>query len=572
MSARVCYLKRGWRGGSIASVQLVSLTGEERLGPEPSRTEGGTQSTLPGEIAPESAAKFVQETLAGVRGPAELALLCLDAEGAAASWVASPTHDRGAIASLVRMGQHGSSADGEGSRLRASPLEQIGQDPYGASIEPLVAQDGEAAGTGLLGRARRDRTPQGPRSNERVGVLSMVDAPARVLIDELDRRGVVVEGVASVWHAMAQALDPTPQGEDGLRAPVVAIVTAEVDGRVLWAWSRGRELLAAGAIRAVAHANSEGEAGVALGDAEAARIINDWLAWGAQLCVAPARVIAVLPEGDDMGQSSRGFALRLGSLWQDATVDATVAPDPMAMVLRRLVERIEGTPTTRTIEEVKPTTRLVGLSTRPGTGHRSMVRWGAGAVLAAALVCVVLGLRLRGAAEKATGAAAEWNNKWHDPVQAEYPAALVPQPGKSARAILQEEVDRQRKRMTPPPPIEPAYPIMQELATVSMVLSNANVAVETIDVDTRAQTVRVVVQCPDIAYAERLMLALGQIDGSWVTNWTATNYVNTPAPPGGTAPERPLKATLSARWTEEAKTWAEQVETGRAAPAGGGGA
>ncbi len=572
MSARVCYLKRGWRGGSIASVQLVSLTGEERLGPEASRAEGAMQGAIPGEITPESAAKFIDEALARVRGPAELALLCLDAEGSAASWVASPTHERSAIASLVRMGQHGAGSDGEGSRLRASPLEQIGQDPYGASIEPLAAQNGDAPSTGLLSRTRRERTPQAPKTNERVGVLSMVDAPARVLIDELDRRGVVVEGVASVWHAMAQALDPTPKGDELANAPVVAIVVVETDGRVLWAWSRARELLAAGAVRAVTHATSDGESGVTIGDAEAARIINDWLAWGAQLCVAPTRVIAVLPEGDDMGQESRRFAMRLGASWQDATVDATVAPDPMGLVLRRLAERIEGTPDTRTIDEVKPTTRLVGLSTRPGTRHRSMVRWGAGAVLAAAVVCVVLGLRLRGAAQQATEAAAEWNTKWHDPVQAEYPAALVPQPGKSARAILQEEVDRQRKRMTPPPPIEPAYPIMQELETVSMVLSNANVAVESIDIDTRSQTVRLVVLCPDLDYAERLVLALGQIDGSWATSWTAASFVNTPTPAGGVPLERPLKATLNARWTEEAKNWAEQTEAGHAAPAGGGGA
>lgn len=567
MSARVCYLKRGWRGGSIANVQLVSLTGHERLGALAAPADGA----IAGEVSPEAAAAFIADSLARVRGPANLALVCLDAEGSAASWVASPTHERSAIASLVRMGQS-SGSDGEGSRGRASPLEQIGQDPYSASIEPLAAQDEAPASTGLLTRARRTPKAAAPKPTERIGVLSMVDAPARVLLDELDRRGVSVDGVASIWHAMVQALDPTPEGTEPSRAGVVAIVVTETDGRVLWAWSRGRELLAAGAIRAVAHATPEGEASVELGDAEAARIVNDWLSWGAQLCIAPTRVIAVLPEGDDMGQGSRKFAMRLGASWQDATVDAAVDADPVGMVLRRLAERLEGTPDTRGDESPTPTTRLVGLSTRPGTRHRSMVRWGAVAVLAAAGMCVVTGVRLRGAASAASEAATGWSTTWREAVQAEYPAALTPQPGKSSRAILQDEVDRQRKRMAPPPALEPSLPVMQELETLSMVLGNANVGVESIDLDTRSPTVRMVLLCPDLAYAERLVLALGEIEGSWVSGWGAT-YTNITAAPGSPAAERPLKATITGRWTEEAKAWAEQSDTGRTATPGkpGGG-
>lgn len=568
----MCYLKRGWRGGSIASVQLISLTGEERFVGDAARSDDS--GPLPGEVAPEAAARFIGDALAKVRGPANLALLCLDAEGSAASWIASPTHDRTAIASLVRMGQN-SSGEGDSGRLRASPLEQIGQDPYAASIEPLATgagegSSGETGARGVLARARRQPKAAATKVTERVGVLSMVDAPARVLIDELDRRGVVVEGVASVWHALAQAMDPTPTDVPPARAPVVATLAVETDGRVLWAWSRGRDLIAAGTLRAIAHTTAEGEVGVALGTAEAARIVNDWLAWSAQLCVAPSRIIAVLPESDDMGQAARAFAMGLGASWQDATVDATVAADPMALVLRRLVERIEGTPDRGTVEPT-PTQRLVGLSTRPGARHRSMVRWGAASVLAAAIVCVAVGVRLRAAAEQANSAANEWSTKWHDLVRAEYAPALTPQPGKSSRAILQEEVDRQRKRMAPPPAIEPAYPIMQEIETLSMVLSNANVAVENIEMDTRSPSIRVVVFCPDLAYAERLVLALGQIEGSWVANWTAA-YATVPAPPGSPAAERPLKVTLSARWTEEARAWAEQSETGQVAPGGGGGA
>lgn len=549
MSARVCYLKRGWRGGSIASVQLVSLTGEDRFANETSRTSEGS---LPGEVSPEAAAHFVADALAQVRGPANLALLCLDAEGSAASWVASPTHDRSAIASLVRMGQHG--GDGDGSRMRASPLEQIGQDSFSASIEPLSGDIGAA--TGLLTRRKTDTTT---KASERVGVLSMIDAPARVLIDELDRRGVTVEGVASVWHAMAQALDPTPEGTDPAHAPVVAIVAAESDGRVLWAWSRGRQLLAAGAIRAVTQASGDGEIGVALGDAEAARIINDWLAWGAQLCVSPTRVIAVLPESDDMGQASRRFGMRLGASWQDATVDATVAQDPMALVLRRLAERIEGTPDTKGGAEPTPTTRLVGLSTRPGKRHRSMMRWGAAAVLAAAGVCIVLGIRLRGGAERMSESASQWSEEWRPQVEAEYPAALVPQPGKSARSILQDEVDRQRKRLAPPPAVDAPYPIMEELATLSMVLANADVGVKSIYVTSSSpRSIEIEVLARDLATAERIGVAIGEIEGSWVAAWERRIVQD----PGLASTERPFRVTLTARWTEEAKTRAESANGG----------
>lgn len=552
MSARVCYLKRGWRGGSIASVQLVSLTGEERFAGDGSRAE--QDGSLPGEVLPESAARFISESLSQVRGPATLALLCLDAEGSAASWVASPTHDRSAVASLVRMGQHG--GDGESTRNRASPLEQIGQDPFAASIEPLSGDVGSA--TGLLTRRKADTTA---KTSERVGVLSMVDAPARVLIDELDRRGVTVEGVASVWHALAQALDPTPEGTDPAHAPVVAIIAAETDGRVLWAWSRGRQLLAAGAIRAVAQTNGDGEVGVLLGDAEAARIINDWLSWGAQLCVAPTRVVAVLPESDDMGLASRGFALRLGSSWQDATVDAVVAPDPMTLVLRRLAERIEGTPDIKHAAEPTPTTRLVGLSTRPGKRHRSMMQWGAAAVLAAAGVCIVLGLRLREVAERANETANQWSASWQPQVEAAYPAALVAQPGKSSRMILQEEVDRQRKRLAPPPAIDPPYPIMQELATLSMVLSNADVAIKSMNVTSSApRSIDVEIHCRDLQAAERIGIAVSEIDGSWLGGWDA-RIVQDPTLANS---ERPYRVTLTARWTEEARARAESAAGGGA--------
>lgn len=89
---------------------------------------------------------------------------------------------------------------------------------------------------------------------------------------------------------------------------------------------------------------------------------------------------------------------------------------------------------------------------------------------------------------------------------------------------------------------------MQELETLSMVLGNANVGVESINLDARSPTVRMVLLCPDLAYAERLVFALGEIEGSWVSGSGAT-YTNIRTAPGSPAAERPLKATITGRWT-----------------------
>ena len=615
MSARICYLQRAHRGGSITGVHLVGPTSHDfypsrpnnslqlaqlQINQDRASSHSANQDSNPANssftVAPQAVARFIAAELQSVRGPASLALMCLDAEGAVASWVASPTRDRGAIASLIRMGTNNGlagndSGDSEASRSKATPLEYFGTDPLASSIEPFVADTidrtnpSNPSNSSLLGKLRlrtgasskssRAATASDFKPSERLGVLAMIDAPARVIIDELDALDIPVESVSSVWHALAASLDPTPESVDPAFAPLIAIVVGTLDGRVLWVWSRARTLVAAGSLRAVvtyasnldaadpAASASESGPHVTLGADEAARITNDWLAWSAQLCVAPSRVIALLPEGHDDGQGARRFALRLGAAWQDATVDATLASDPLLAVLTRLAQRLDTTPISAA--PATPATSLVGLSTRPGRKHRSMVRWAAAVLLAASVLMIAASILVRSAASDSRAVADTWRGSWREQVQIVYPTALTPQPGKGPLAIISEEVARLGNANKPPPAIEPPMPVLEELETLSLILGNADVIVENIDLDSRAANIRILTLCRDVAYAERLELALNQIDGSWAAAWTMAPS-GIPLNARGTRPEFGVRATYTSRFSDEAKRRAEEAAGNTGAP------
>jgi hypothetical protein len=582
VTARVCYVKRVGRGGTIAGASLVGPTGVECFPPL------GSLATP----SPDDVAAFVRDALAKVRGGTTLAMLCLDADGAAASWIATPTREVDAVASLVRMGgdSPASGLGGAPDAGRASPLAFFAADPFASLVQPLAETRDRRAGaangragaakgeggsgsgsSGILSRVRPGNRATAAKGAdlERVGVLAMVDAPARVLIDALDQQGVPVDTVTSVWHALARALDPSPEAADPEHVPLVALVTCERDGRVLWAWSRAGQLVAAGSVRAVVvpasasarddddpEAAGDASSHVALGADEAARITNDWLAWSAQLCAAPARIVALLPLGHDDGESSRRFAMALGASWHDATVDAATDPDPIHALLTRLARRLDSSAS----DPIGPTGRLVALSARPGRAHQRMLRWASIGIASAALVAVAFGLSLRASASRAEQDAAVWRTNWRDAVGRVYPEALVPQPGRGPLSIIREEVERRERALTPPVNNEPALPVLEELATLSMVLGTSDISIESIDVDSRV-SIRVRVICRNVAQAERLAVALGEIDGSWISNWTAT-YAEVNAPrPGTAAPpttgDRPIRATFVGTWSDEARARAQ---------------
>jgi len=151
-------------------------------------------------ISPQSAAGWVRQQLANSRAGASLTLLCLDGEGAACSWLTSPTADPVVVAALARSGGPGLEADGARGLAAA---DYYAGNPTESSIEALVEASN---GAGRSPFSRASAAP--PTSTGRMAVMTAIDTPARLVIDALDEASVPVESVASFWHAMALAWDP----------------------------------------------------------------------------------------------------------------------------------------------------------------------------------------------------------------------------------------------------------------------------------------------------------------------------------------------------------------------------
>lgn len=540
MSARICYLAQDPRSGKIRSLRLVN----ERLGGSADQAwaarpdEGGELATQ----VSDAAAGWLAERLAAAGGstPAELSLLCIDVEGSLCSWLSTPSSDIKTVETLARQAP---AADTDAGSAPLTPLAHFAQSPLDASVQPLgleVAADVKPAKRGVVA------------PNKRIPVLVAADAPARLLLDAIDARGVRVLRVASLWQAMAAAWDPPPAGEAAALTNANTVATVMVDpvGRIVWTWSISGALLAAGTQRVpMVRADSGADVPSPTQD-QAARLCAEWLSWSAQLGSGPTRVAVIAPED---APACAAFGEALAKLWKGATVDFVTAPDPLLATLKRVAASVEvGSGVARTSAD-----SLSALEDRPGSLHRSSHVWVAAGVGALAIALFALSFRLSRDASSSDSAAASYREQWTKMVEKAVPGAMNSMDG--PLLALQDEVEKKEKDFKPPDRVDLALPVMQELETLSMVLGSGEIQLDELDLDSAQNVVRLRVTVPSTERAEEIREALRAIGGSNIAAWGEPNY------PSNAQPGQKLSVTYVG-------TWSDNVRKKSAAGGSGGGA
>jgi hypothetical protein len=525
VAVRVCYLSRGPLGASLRSLRLVGQASDERW------PEGAGAGDI------EHGAAWVRARLSSLRSTDSLALLCLDVEGGVCSWITAPNGTPAMVAALARGGALGP-VDGEATaRSGSTPLDFYAGDGYSSTIQPL-----ERAGVAT--------------ESHRMPVLAIGDVPARLLMDALDRMNISVEAAATLWHVMAHVWDP---GAPRASAPAVevadisdtapitaALIVDPENGRLLWTWSRAGRLLVAGSMRLrrgqaestaiVEHGSDEASNSMLLyGADDIARLTVEWLSWGAQVGQAPSRIVCVMTDPSQAG----AFGRALGQAWTGASVDVVIRPDPVGETLARAANILENTP--GAVEE-DPQVELVELSSRPGRSHRRLYVWWAAAVMVGAILLAGLGWQLAGSAEQASTAAAAWREQ-QDKVIAQVMPGAKPGLGEQGGLYsqLEKEVRTREKALQGPAKGDTPMPILEELETLSFVIGNNGLELESIDLDSRSGP-RFTVLAPTTRDAEELGEALKRVSGSHVVEWTA--QVQQPR----TAGSEKVRGTYNGKW------------------------
>lgn len=564
MSVRLCYLERIQRGGLLRAARIIGHGVDLRWPEATTPVVDSVDAALPWI---DRGAEFVQEHLSNTRSAGRLEALVLDVDGAMCSWVTGLGSDHQAVAAAARMGSVSDHhlADSPGSESASvTPVTYFASDEVDSTIQPLgqpaddvpsAPSSGEGGGVAILSRLKKSGSKTSSAPVGRRGILAACELPGRLFVDALDRRGVEVGRAITLWHALAQAWDPSSKlspsgsGSTGLtsaNACAVLLIDAGNEAnvedkdaappRLVWAWSRRGELLAGGSMR-LAHVRGESGSEITLGKEEASRLAAEWLAWSMQLGISPRRVVCVFPENTRENDSARAFGTALGAAWNGAMIDAVVTRDPIGDTLERLALALEST--SEKLIETTPGAALVELSSRPGGAHRSMYKWIAIAVLAASVVMGVVAWQAKRSAERISESSMVWYEKGMTAAK----DALGTSPIDPMQS-LRDEVRLRERELIPPSRVVPAKPILEELETVSMVISHEDLTLETLDLSS-ATLVRITITAKDIKTLEAVTDALRQISNSRVNRWEA-DYREFNDPKGGKA----VRATLSATWQD----------------------
>ncbi len=500
MSDRACYIQRSDRGARIVRARLLSERSDE------SWLAATAADAAAAETSALDAAAWIRDRLAETRSPRRLDTLCLDVDGAACTWV----RGREADAELIRSAVEGlgAAAPGEDDGLEHAQApgiaDRLPRLPLEVSYDTLAEPDPSA----------------------RAAVLAAPDAPARLLLDQLDALGVRVGRVVTLWHALAEAWDPgarapATSGADIVSAedPPAAVVAIDHEAaRLVWAWSRGGVLLACGSLR-LRRARADASA-AEVHEHDLARLAADWLGWSAQTGVCPARVV-VVGRVSERGLSAGQIGAGLTRAWPGALTDLVGCEDAVAETLRRTLDA-------RHINAFRP------LSERPTRAHRSAFRWTAATLLVAAACVGVLAALLFGRAGQTRQLAAEQRAARTEILNTVDPSLIMDPFPLSAIDTQIAQIERRTGAVREENP----RPILAELETLSLVLGVPGITLNEIEVNDAIVTVKVTV--PDVETAEQLNSALRSIAGSEL-QWS-------PWSPRSVRDQ--IEVTLSARWPQ----------------------
>lgn len=559
---RICYVRQSDRGARLVGVRLVGEMLDRGWAPHrPVLGHGETGEGTDPLPAIRAAAEWIRALLAAGGSEADrVPILCLDPDGMACAWVTAPSANPGLIAAVARSGP--SSPEGIESETSApsTPLSYFAPSPLDSTIQPMRIPEGVGLKDGSSARA----------ASARVAVLGVSDAAARVLIDELDALGVECGAVITLWHALCLAWDRAPSGGESSAesAPVLAAVLVDGQGRLIWAWSRARSLLAGGMFRVARWSAGEGADEPARPEpdgADAARLATEWISWSVQFGVAPSRVLIVMCRPSEDTHTGAEFGSALARAWGGATVDLIGQEDPILATLQRLRtpaadDPLAAPPGVTALAAASASslgaTRVGSLTRRPSRTHRRLYLATAAAVGAGALVLGLVAWRFGTlSAEKRELAESLLRLAREDAQSVGGPALALARTDELLEE-LRGIIRQQRQQLEPPEAAFPTMPVFEEVATLALVLGNDRVELQEMSVDQTA--VNVVIHTRDVGRAERVIAALRSIAGSHVESWR-DSYMQT-----GTGEGTRVRATFTGTWSSGAGRSRPGVEGGGA--------
>ncbi len=543
MTSVICYMLRTQRG--LLPHELVMIS-HDRLDRWmfPSIQSDDRDELLAGiKAAATWAAGRAGELNAGT-----IDAFVLDADGTLCSWLASPSQDPQAIAALLRQAAMSQGDDAQHAAIESIPHLAINPDlqlPSGVTIEPLTPD--------IAPQERYTSSDQNDTHGQRLGVITVNDATARIFLDELDEAGVEVHRISTIFHAMVAVLDsanPTRGAsvhssdilEDQTVTTTAQILLDHDAGKLLWTWAQHGRLVAAGAHRLITkvspaserdHSRQPAHTHVQLEQADLAQLAAAWIAWATQLGYSPAKIRVLLPEDAWHATDDQSLGQALAAIWPHATLDIVFEDNPVEVVLERY-NRLCGSAHASN-QQAAPAcaaSRLRTLEERPSKQHRSMYHWSALAITAAALGMGVFAWQTHRASKAALEQAQSIRTQWRDIARDIMPASAKGQKAQPSfdSIVIQDLQSELAKRTAAVAPIkiEPEKPILQELETLSFVLGNPDYKLEQLSITPLG--VMMTLTVPDTAAYEDLAAALNHISGSSIGKWTPKiirNYRNT---------------------------------------------
>ena len=279
------------------------------------------------------------------------------------------------------------------------------------------------------------------------------DALVRLLLDALDRRGIVPGSVLSGWHAMV------PHADD--KAGVCCVIVHEPEKqRLLWSWTDASGLLAGGSA-GVGDLDSEEAEHTA--NAAMQRMAMDWMTWSSQLGTSPERGVILGPGAEALGFAwSRAFPDRaMGVMKHD---------DPIGHTLERV---------SKWVDENRPgaiagTTRvcLGRISHRPTRKTRKRYQIAAVAALLSGVAIGSVAVWMRGNTEDWRSRAESMRADSRSLIEATWPGGIEGRPTDliaEARSLYNQDLEDGSDVKLPPQPA----PIFEEAKRVVEMLTVA---------------------------------------------------------------------------------------------------
>lgn len=447
-------------------------------------------------------ADWVRSTLSMTSKARSIAVLCLDPDGSVCSWVSSPTTDPELVRATIESTR--AAGDGMGTGLEDGGFESASHGrfpdlPGETSYEPLADRDA-------------------PES-QRLAVLAVPEVPARILIDELDARGVRVGRAISLWHAAAQAWDPSGPGaaSNGTaiadHAPATAVVLIDPDApRMIWCWSVRGALVAGGSIRLRAEHGTDEDLPVVT-RSNIGRLASEWLSWSVQLGMAPDRIVTVgsVANGAEEGLSIAQVGDAIGSHWAGASVAVVNDADPIGTTLRKIVAA-EDLGRSTPAEAGATRSGLTALTGRPTRAHRSMHVWAAIALAVGAVGVGAAAYKVWDDGRTISDAVATAVTEQQSAIEAIDPGLFNEFNPVDA---LRLRVDSERAALNQSNAFPRPRPVLEQFETMSLVLGVPGIELDSIDLSSWL-SVTAVVRVDDIALAEQLGQSLRSVNGNFV--------------------------------------------------------